>query len=96
MSSGARTGLIIVVIAVVVAVAAYALGLFSVNTSGELKAPEISVEGGALPNLDVDTGEVVVGTTETQVEVPDVDVSVDTKTETVDVPTVGIQPADKQ
>ena len=36
--------------------------------------PEVSVDGGALPNVDVDSKEVVVGTEEKTVEVPTVGV----------------------
>ena len=36
--------------------------------------PEVNVEGGALPKVDVDSKEVVVGTKKEQVDVPTVGV----------------------
>jgi len=40
-----------------------------------------------MPNVDLDSKAVVVGTKKTEVEVP----KVKTETETVDVPTVGVK-----
>jgi hypothetical protein len=54
--------------------------------------PEVSITGGALPNVDLDSKEVVVGTAKTEVEVP----TLETKTTTIDVPTVGIKDSDKK
>ena len=59
--------------------AAWAAGLFTVQTDGALKAPEVKVEGGELPQVDVNTADVSVGT----------------RTETVEVPTVTVTPPDK-
>jgi hypothetical protein len=71
---GGRSILIIVVVIVVLAIIAWALGLFSLNTQGDLKTPEVSVTGGEVPSVDVDTANVEVGTEETTVELPTVDV----------------------
>lgn len=71
-------------------VAAFATGLIKMD-GGE--APAVSVDAGKLP--DVETGKIVAGTTETTVDVPDVDIDVDTKKAEVDVPVIGIQQADE-
>lgn len=83
-----NTGTIIAVVlvaALVIVGLLFATGFWSAETkSGSL--PEVSVKGGSLPKVDLDSKEVVVGTTETKVEVP----KVKTETETVSVPTVGV------
>ena len=58
--------LAILIIAVVLVIVALATGFMSLRTEGELKAPSVDINatGGTLPKVDVDTKEVVVGTTE--------------------------------
>lgn len=92
-SSGSRTIVIILVVVAVLAVLAYALGLFNVDASGDLKAPDVdvAVEGGEMPNVQVETADVDVGTTTETVELPEVDVS--TTTEEVKLPTIDVTPA---
>jgi hypothetical protein len=68
------------------------LGGCDVEQTEEGELPEINVEGGNLPEYDVDTAELKVGTTETTVSVPDVDVHME-ETE-MNVPTIGYEPAD--
>jgi hypothetical protein len=75
-----RTLLIIVLVALVALAIAWALGLFQVETQGELKAPDVNVSGGEVPNVDVDAADVDVGT----------------KTETIEVPTVDVTPPDEK
>jgi hypothetical protein len=65
---------IIAVIAVVALALAWVLGLFNVDTSGRLVAPEVTVEGGEVPNVDVETADIDVGTETTTIEVPTVDI----------------------
>ena len=67
----------ILIIAVIVAIVAVLTGFISLNTEGQLKAPSVNIDatGGSLPKLDVDTKQVVVGTTnasvgDTQLKVP--------------------------
>ncbi|WP_379922864.1 hypothetical protein [Erythrobacter sp. R86502] len=57
--------------------AALALGLAAcdVDQTQEGDMPEVQVEGGALPEFDVETADVDVGTKETTVEVPDVNIT---------------------
>ena len=90
MKTGAAIGL------GVVAVAAIAFGVYMVDLDvteeGAMPDVDVSVEGGNLPEVDADFGEVVVGTTEETVDVPDVDVEVDTREAEVQVPTVGVNP----
>ena len=90
---GGRTVIIILVVVAVLAVLAYALGLFNVDAEGELKTPEVAVavEGGELPDVQVETADIDVGTTTETVKLPEVDVS--TTEEEVKLPTVEITPA---
>lgn len=57
--------------------ATFALGLAAcdVDQTQEGEMPDVNVEGGQLPEFDVETADVDVGTKETTVEVPDVDVT---------------------
>lgn len=84
-----RKVLIVLAIIVVVAIILFATGFWSVDQTQEGALPEVNVsaEGGQLPEFDLESKEVVVGTTEQNVEVP----KVETETETVDVPTVGVK-----
>lgn len=90
MKTGAAIGL------GVVAVAAIAFGVYMVDVDvtdeGALPDVDVSVDGGELPEVDTEFGEVVVGTTDETVKVPDVDVDVDTREAEVQVPTVGVNP----
>ena len=76
MGNGGRTILWIAILAVVVLIILYALGFFSAEVEGELEAPnvDVSAEGGSIPDVDVDVGEIEVGTEEEVVEVPTIDV----------------------
>lgn len=86
-----RKILAILAIIVVVVIILFATGFWDVNQTEEGALPEVDVsaEGGELPAFDVDSKEVVVGTTETNVEVPDIDV--DTQETEVEVPVVGVK-----
>ena len=75
-------GLLIII--VVVAIAAVATNFVDIRTTGELRAPSVSVQGGEVPDIDVDTKEVVVQTRDQNVTVP----TVATGTATAEVPVV--------
>jgi hypothetical protein len=94
MSGGARTGLIVAVVAVLVVIAAFAFGLIDINQTKETKMPEVKTEGGQMPAFDVDTADVDVGTTTETVELPKVEV--DTTKEEVKLPTVDVKKADQK
>ncbi|MFC7500351.1 hypothetical protein ACFQRC_14100 [Enterovirga sp. GCM10030262] len=81
----------ILAVIVVIVIILFATGFWDVNQTEEGALPDVDVsaEGGELPAFDVDSKEVVVGTTETNVEVPDVDISTD-ETQ-VEVPVVGVK-----
>ncbi len=55
----------------------FALGLVAcdVDQTEEGELPEVTVEGGNMPEFDVETADVDIGTKETTVEVPDVDIT---------------------
>lgn len=92
MSGGARTGLIIAVVAVLVVIAVFAFGLVDIDQTRETALPEVKTEGGQMPAFDVDTADVDVGTTTETVDLPKVDV--DTTKEEVKVPTVDVKPTE--
>lgn len=73
-SSGGRVIAIIIVLALVIAGVLFATGFWKADVRGG-DMPDVSVEGGALPKVDVDSKAVVVGT----------------KKEVIDVPTVGVK-----
>ncbi len=77
----------LLVIAALVVALLFATGFWSADVTKSGALPEVSIKGGALPKVDLNSKEVVVGTTTTKVEVP----KVKTETETVEVPTVGIK-----
>ena len=65
-------GLLIVV--VLLGFGAYWLGLIDIGTTGDLKTPTVSVTGGEMPDVQVETGSVSVGKKELSVDVPTVEV----------------------
>lgn len=85
--SGGTTIVIILVALAVIVGLLFASGFWSANVTKDGALPEVSVKGGALPKVDLDSKEVVVGTSKTKVEVP----KVETETKTVEVPTVGVK-----
>lgn len=91
MDKGSRTIVIVVAVIVLLAVVGYALGLFNVDASGDLKTPEVSVSGGEIPEVQLETGSIDVGSEKATVQVPDVDVS--SEDVEIDVPTVDIDRA---
>lgn len=95
MGKTGRTILWVVIIAVVVLLILWVLGFFSANVEGEFEAPnvDVSAEGGSMPDLDVDSGEVSIGTERETVDVPEVDVDVGSEQMDVEVPEVNVEPA---
>ena len=67
-----------------------ALGACSVEQTEEGEMPEVNVEGGNMPEYDVDPVDVEITTETATVTVPDVDVS--TETREVTVPDVNVNP----
>lgn len=63
-----------IITAALAATATLALSACDVDQTQELEVPEVDVEGGQAPAFDVETADVEVGTEETTVEVPTVDV----------------------
>ena len=83
---GTTIAIVLLVIVVIIGLL-FATGFWSADVTKSGALPEVSVKGGALPKVDMDSKEVVVGTSKTKVEVP----KVKTETETVDVPTIGVK-----
>ena len=88
MKTGATIGLAVVAVAVI-AFGAYMID-FDVTDEGAL--PEVSVEGGEMPEVDAEVGSITTGTETETVEVPDVDVDVSTEEAEIEVPTVDVNP----
>lgn len=84
---GGMTITLILVAAAVIVGLLFATGFWSADVTKPGALPEVSVKGGALPKIDLESKKVVVGTTKTEVEVP----TVETKTTTIDVPTIGVK-----
>jgi len=84
--SAGRTIAIILIIAAAIAAVLFATGFWSAKVDGGA-LPTVSVKGGNLPSVDVDSKEVVVGTSKTTVDVP----KIETEKTTIDVPTVGVK-----
>ena len=89
---GGGTTIAIILAAVVVIVGLlFATGFWSADVTKSGALPEVAVKGGALPQVDLNSKELVVGTSKTKVAVP----KVETTTATVDVPTVGVKDDNK-
>ena len=89
---GGRTIAIVLLVLAVIVALLFATGFWSADVKeGEMPKVEVSTDGGALPTVDLDSKEVVVGTTNTTVDVP----KVTTEKETIAVPTVGVK-SDKE
>ena len=82
-----RAILAILILVVVVAIAAVATNFVNIRTSGELRAPSLSVQAGEVPRVDVDTKKVVLETRDQSVTVP----TVESETKNVEVPVVRTQ-----
>lgn len=63
-----------IIITSLLAPLAIGLAACDVDQTKEAELPEVEVTGGQVPEFDVETADVDVGTKETTVEVPDVDV----------------------
>ena len=84
---GGVLGMILLLAVVVIAIL-FATGFFSAKvTEGKMPKVSVKADAGALPDVDLDSKQVVVGTKQATVEVP----TVDTKKETIDVPVVGVK-----
>lgn len=81
-----RTIAIVLVVAAAIAAVLFATGFWSAKVDGGA-LPTVSVKGGDMPSVDVDSKEVVVGTKKTTVDLP----KIETKKTTIDVPTVGVK-----
>lgn len=76
-----RAILLLLIVVVVAAIVLFATGLVDVNTVRGVQAPRVeagsdgvSAQGGQAPAFDVQTGSVAVGTTQTTVKVPTIQV----------------------
>ena len=87
--SGMNPLVMLLILAVVIIGVLFATGFWKMGVSGgELPKVDVSAKGGKLPNVDVQSKTIVVGSSPTTVDVP----KVETKKETINVPTVGVKP----
>ena len=77
-----RAILLLLIVIVLAAIVLFATGLVDVDTVRGVRAPEVeagsngvTAQGGQAPAFDVQTGSVGVGTTETTVKVPTLEVT---------------------
>lgn len=83
-----RTVMGILIVVVLIVIVLFATGFWSADVEeGALPNVDVSAQGGEMPDVSLDSKEVVVGTTETKMEVP----TVQTETKTVDVPAIGVK-----
>ncbi|HEX8402360.1 MAG TPA: hypothetical protein VF628_11720 [Allosphingosinicella sp.] len=83
-----RKLLAILAIVVLIAIVLFATGFWKANVKeGALPDVDVSATGGKMPEVDVDSKEVVVGTTNTTIEVP----KIETEKEKVSVPVIGVK-----
>jgi hypothetical protein len=66
-----------------------------VRQTEEGELPEVEVEGGNMPEYDVDAADVDVTTKPTDVTVPDVDVDVKAEERTINLPDVDVKSPDE-
>jgi hypothetical protein len=76
-----RTIIVILIVAILVIIAAIATGFLNISQTKPAQAPQISAthngvvaKGGQAPAFDVETGSVKVGTQQTTVKVPGLEV----------------------
>lgn len=83
----------ILIAALVIVGLLFATGFWSADVKeGALPSVKVSADGGALPDVDVKSKEVVVGTKSTTVDVP----KVETQKQTINVPVIGVKRADEK
>ncbi|WP_294395341.1 hypothetical protein [uncultured Sphingomonas sp.] len=78
----------VLAIVVIIGIIALATGFISLSGKGG-QLPKVAVEGGRLPTVGADVGDIDLGTKNTTIEVPDVE----TKKKTVEVPTLSVEKA---
>ena len=87
-SGAGRTIAIIALVIVAIVALLFATGFWSADVKeGALPDVKVSADGGKLPDVNLDSKELVVGTKKTEIEVP----KVKTETEEIDVPVVGVK-----
>lgn len=69
--------LILLALLAILAAIGFATGFFSADMNGRIKAPnvDVSVKGGELPDVDVDSKKIEMGTKKETIEVPTIGVS---------------------
>lgn len=93
-----RAVLLVLILGIVALIALFASGLINVSQTREARAPQVEAadgsiraQGGQSPAFEVQTGSVEVGTRETNVAVPKVEVKRDQAQ--MKVPSVEVRPA---
>lgn len=69
-----RVLLLALVAALVLGLIAWATGLINLDASGKLETPQVKVEGGEIPKVQVETADVNIGEKKVTVDVPTISV----------------------
>jgi len=95
-----RTVMLILIIAVVALIGAFATGYIDISQTREAKAPSVEAVDGAIratggqsPAFEVQTGSVEVGSKDASLSVPKVEIKRDEKS--VKVPVVAVRPPEE-
>lgn len=87
-SGAGRTVAIVLLVVVAIVAVLFATGFWSADVKeGALPDVKVSADGGKLPDVNLDSKELVVGTKKAQIDVP----KVKTEKEEIDVPVVGVK-----
>ena len=84
---GGGTAAILMIAVAAVVIFLFASGFWSVHVTESGALPDVAVTGGALPQVDLNSKEIVVGTKKTNVVLP----TVETKNSTIDIPVIGVK-----
>ena len=87
-----KTASTVILGAVAVAAVAFTVYMVDIDQTEEARLPEVTVEGGNLPEFEAETGSIEMGSTQETVTVPDVDIDVDTEQAEVTLPTIDVNP----
>ena len=85
-----KTATTVLLGAAAVAVTAFAVYMVDIDQTEEARLPEVTIEGGNMPEFEATTGPIELGTTQETVTVPDIDI--DTEQAEITLPTSDVNP----
>lgn len=84
---GVGTAAILMIAVAAVVIFLFASGFWSVHVTESVVLPDVAVAGGALPQVDLNSKEIVVGTKKANVVLP----TVETENSSIDIPVIGVK-----